>query len=95
MDARDEDETDTVAAGPTWQNPIMGYFTATDIACMQGMGIDLGSYAAVVQYGPDIYARVANGSMPLGGTPWSATWVASFKSWMDAGYPEGAGAEAA
>lgn len=93
MQAKNQDATDVVSPGPTWQDPIKGYFNAQDIACMQAQGLDLADYATVKQNGQAIYDQVSSGNMPLGGPPWSAAWVSTFQTWMNNGYPEGAAAE--
>lgn len=74
----------------TWLNTIKGQFTQLDIDHMKqvtGGSLDLGSYASTKANGPDVYSKVSSGKMPPG-NPWSAQYVANFKAWMDAGYPE-------
>jgi hypothetical protein len=45
---------------------------------------DLWSASDVAEHGPDIAARLSDGSMPCDGA-WPAERVAIFKSWLDAG----------
>lgn len=73
-------------ASPTWSDPISGYFTTTDVDHMSPW-FNLADYASVKAHAVDIYARVANGTMPPSGA-WSAERVACFKAWMAAGSPE-------
>lgn len=77
---------------PTWNDPIKGYFTQTDIDHMKQERIDLSSYDAVKTNGERIYRAVSSGFMPPASSKepkWSATRVSTFKQWMDAGYPQG------
>ncbi len=53
-----------------------------DIDSMQGYGLDLSSYEEVKARAPEIYARLADGSMPCD-EPWLKERVALFKRWMD------------
>ena len=74
----------------TWQT-IKGQFRPIDISHMKqvtGGSIDLGSYESVKANGLDIYGKVSTGEMPPGNR-WSPQYVANFKAWMDAGYPQG------
>jgi hypothetical protein len=57
-----------------------------DVDSMQGYGLDLSSYDEVKARAPDIYARLADGSMPCD-EPWSKERLAIFKNWMDEGCP--------
>lgn len=75
-------------ANPTWNDPIRGYFTPTDISHMkQVAGFDLGSYDDVKNNAPNIYSMVANGNMPPG-NPWPQSWVENFAAWGQNGFPE-------
>ncbi|MGB1242427.1 MAG: tyrosinase family protein [Chitinophagales bacterium] len=76
----------------TW-NEIQHFFTPGEIGCMKnrtgGHGkIDLGSYESVKANAGLIYQRVADGSMPLGGTPWKKAKVGQFLDWVQHGCPE-------
>jgi hypothetical protein len=73
----------------TWNDPIKTYFTAYDIQHMKQVQpqIDLGDYTSVKDNAVFIYPRVEDQSMPPG-SPWSAEWIANFKAWIEAGYPE-------
>jgi hypothetical protein len=55
-----------------------------DIDTMQGYGLDLSSYEEVKAQAPEIYARLANGSMPCD-EPWPPARLGLFKLWMDQG----------
>ena len=57
-----------------------------DVDSMQGYGLDLSSYDEVKARAPDIYACLADRSMPCD-EPWSKERLAIFKSWMDEGCP--------
>ena len=72
----------------TWNDPIKTYFTSYDITHMKQVQpqIDLGDYTSVKDNAVLIYPRLADGSMPPGG--WIAEWIANFKAWIEAGYPE-------
>ena len=77
-------------AAVTWAT-IKGQFTQLDIDHMKqvtGGTLDLSSYASTKASGSDIYSMVGSGQMPPG-HPWSPQYVANFKAWMDAGYPQG------
>ncbi|HLK17080.1 MAG TPA: tyrosinase family protein [Fimbriimonadaceae bacterium] len=74
---------------PTWYANVRGMFRSPDISCMRGQGIDLASYADVSDHAGDIYQQVAEGNMPMGGPAWTSDKVATFKNWMDDGYPKG------
>jgi hypothetical protein len=55
-----------------------------DVETMQGYGLDLSSYEEVKARASEIYARLADGSMPCD-DPWPAERVALLKQWMDEG----------
>lgn len=73
----------------TWNDPIKTYFTTSDINHMKQVQpqIDLSDYGSVKDNAVLIYQRVSDGSMPPG-RPWSASWIANFKEWVEAGSPE-------
>jgi hypothetical protein len=81
-------DTDPLVSNPTWTGNIQAFFDPGDIACMSGQGIDLSSYDSVKANAPGIYEQTSNGNMPLGGPPWSANRVQTFRNWMDNGYPK-------
>ena len=56
-----------------------------DVDSMQGYGLDLSSYEEVRARASEIYARVADGSMPCD-EPWPPERLALFKRWMDEGF---------
>ena len=55
-----------------------------DVDSMKEYGLDLSSYAEVKAKAEEIYARLADGSMPCDGT-WPEERLALFKRWMDEG----------
>ena len=55
-----------------------------DIDTMQGYGLDLSSYEDVKARASEIYARLADGSMPCD-ERWPPDRLALFKRWMDEG----------
>jgi hypothetical protein len=76
-------------ANPTWNDPIRGYFTQTDITHMKNINpdIDLGSYKSVVANAQDIYQMVSTGQMPPN-KPWPSDWVENFSTWAQNNFPE-------
>jgi hypothetical protein len=48
---------------------------------------DLSSYDDVREYSHEIYARLADGSMPCD-EPWPAERILRFQQWIEAGMPE-------
>jgi hypothetical protein len=80
---------------PTWENRIRSLFNTLDVNHMlrdpgsSGNPLDLGSYESVKANGQRIYEAVASGFMPRAPSPkWTEEMKATFKAWMDAGYPE-------
>jgi hypothetical protein len=55
-----------------------------DIEAMKQVGLDLSSYEDVKSQAANIYARVADGSMPCD-DPWPQEQIAKFKQWMNEG----------
>jgi hypothetical protein len=55
-----------------------------DVDTMKGFGFDLSSYSDVKAKAAEIYATLADGSMPCDG-PWPNERIALFKQWMDEG----------
>jgi hypothetical protein len=79
---------DPTAVAVTWTNTIKGQFTQLDINHMKQVAeIDLSDYTSVKSNGDDIFNMVNHKRMPPG-NPWSSQYIANFKTWMDAGYPE-------
>ena len=67
---------------------IRPLFREEDIDQMKDIAdFDLSSYEDVRTHAANIYARVADGSMPCTDT-WSKEQVARFKQWMDEGMEE-------
>jgi hypothetical protein len=81
-------DNDPLVSNPTWTGNIQAFFDAGEVACMKAQGIDLSSYDSVKANAPAIYQQTSSGNMPLGGPPWSANRVQTFKNWMDTGYPK-------
>ena len=85
------------APGPTWEVPIRSFFNAIDVNHMlkitQG-DMDLADYDNVRSWGPRIYDRVARKTMPVPPSEvWTDAMIATFKAWMDSGYPRSAAEE--
>ena len=57
-----------------------------DVDSMKEYGLDLSSYTEVRAQAEEIYARLADGSMPCD-RAWAQEQVALFKRWMDEGMP--------
>jgi hypothetical protein len=57
-----------------------------DIDTMQGYGLDLSSYEEVKARASEIYAYLANRSMPCD-EQWPAERLALLKQWMEEGMP--------
>ncbi len=55
-----------------------------DVDTMQGFGLDLSAFEDVKAHAAEIYARLADGSMPCD-EPWPPERLALFKQWMDEG----------
>jgi hypothetical protein len=55
-----------------------------DVDSMKEYGLDLSSYEEVKAQAKEIYARIADGSMPCD-EPWPGERLALFKRWMDEG----------
>lgn len=73
---------------PTWENAIKNFFTAGDIACMKGRGLDLSDYQTVKDSASEIARSVESGRMPPG-NPWDSLKVEAFQRWIDNGTPKG------
>jgi len=56
-----------------------------DVDLMQAYGLDLSSYEEVKARASEIYARLADGSMPCD-EPWPPDRLSLFKLWMDEGF---------
>jgi hypothetical protein len=88
-------EADTQSPPPTWENGVRDLFNTLDINHMlrdpggSGDPLDLGSYESVKANGPRIFEAVESNFMPRPPSPkWTNEMKATFKAWMDAGYPE-------
>ena len=82
---------DSLIDKPTWQTPIKSFFNDIDISHMLRVNsdIDLSDYKSVVANKDAIFERVSDGSMPRPPSPpWSADFIAIFKTWMDNNCPE-------
>lgn len=55
-----------------------------DVDSMKEYGLDLSSYVEVMAQAENIYARLADGSMPCDSS-WPQERLALFKRWMDEG----------
>jgi hypothetical protein len=55
-----------------------------DVDSMKEYGLDLSSYEEVKAQAKEIYARIADGSMPCD-EPWPEERLAFFKRWMNEG----------
>jgi hypothetical protein len=67
---------------------IRPLFTEEDVDHMLDVNsdLDLSSYEAVKANASDIFNVLSAGEMPPG-QPWPPEQVATFKQWMDDGYP--------
>ena len=72
---------------PTWESAVKGWFTATDVDHMLPYGIDLSRYTSVKDHIDRIRSAIETKRMPPGG--WSDAKIACFKTWVEAGLPEG------
>lgn len=64
---------------------ISPLFTDGQRACMQAT-FDLKAYADVKANAEEIYARLADKSMPADATrPWPDEWITLFRRWIDEG----------
>jgi hypothetical protein len=70
---------------PTWDRDICQLFRKKDVESM-AWKFDLSSYDDVRSNADDIYAQVAQGTMPCDG-PWTPQNVQRFGEWIDAGAP--------
>jgi len=61
-------------------------FATEPVGSMQGYGLDLSSYQEVKARASEIYARLADGSMPCD-EPWPPERLGLFKLWIDEGLP--------
>jgi hypothetical protein len=73
-----------VADRPSFQE-IRSFFRETDVESMEFV-FDLSSYDDVREYSEEIYARVAEGTMPCD-EPWPDERVQRLRQWIDAGMP--------
>lgn len=71
----------------SFEQDIRPLFRRGDIACMLPFGFDLSKLGDVRMHAADIYARLADKSMPEDGA-WSDENIAKFRQWMDEGMAE-------
>jgi hypothetical protein len=64
---------------------IRPLFRAQDVESMS-FAFDLTSYDEVCDHAPEIYSRLADGTMPCD-APWAEDDVELFRAWIDAGMP--------
>lgn len=69
----------------SFESDIRPLFREEDAEAMS-WAFDLASYADVREHAEDIYARLADGSMPCD-EPWPEAQVQRFRDWIDAGMP--------
>ena len=69
----------------SFANDIRPLFRESDVETMKNFGLDLSSYEEVRARASEIYARLADGSMPCD-EPWPPERLALFKRWMDEGF---------
>jgi hypothetical protein len=69
----------------TFAQDIRPLFRDRDVRSMS-FAFDLSSYEDVRTNAEEIYARLADGSMPCDGS-WPAEQVARFRTWIDGGSP--------
>jgi hypothetical protein len=74
-----------MAGEVTFAQDIRPLFRDRDVRSM-AFAFDLASYEDVRTNAEEIYARLADGSMPCDGS-WPAEQVARFRSWIDSGSP--------
>jgi hypothetical protein len=60
-------------------------FRPRDVGAMS-FAFDLEDYDDVKENADGIYRRLSSGSMPCDG-PWPEDRIATFRAWMDEGYP--------
>jgi hypothetical protein len=72
--------------GPTWANPISGYFTAKDVNCMSWY-VKLNDHADTASHAQAIYEKVSTGAMPLHEKPWTPEMISTFQTWINNGCP--------
>jgi len=68
-----------------YERDIRPLFREKDVSSMS-KAFDLASYNDVRANADEIFARVADGSMPCDG-PWPPERVELFRTWVDAGCP--------
>jgi len=70
---------------PSFAKDIRPLFRdSPDVDLMQAYGLDLSAYEEVKARASEIYARLADGSMPCD-EPWPPDRLSLFKLWMDEG----------
>jgi hypothetical protein len=69
----------------SFQEEIRPLFRDEDVESMV-FAFDLTSHEEVREHAEEIYARLADGTMPCD-APWPREKVALFRAWIDAGMP--------
>ena len=69
----------------SFEEEIRPLFRDEDVESMS-FAFDLSSYEEVSEHATDIYARLADGTMPCD-APWPEEHVDLFRTWIDAGMP--------
>ena len=68
-----------------FEEDIRPLFRPADVEAMS-FAFDLSSYDDVSEHADEIYARLADGTMPCD-APWGEEEVEMFRAWIDAGRP--------
>jgi hypothetical protein len=71
---------------PSFEGDIRPLFRDHDVDAMD-WAFDLRSHEDVKEHAEEIYARLANGTMPCDAA-WPADQVERFRAWIDAGAPD-------
>lgn len=66
-----------------FEQDVRGLFRAEDVESM-AFAFDLSCYEEVCEHAEEIYARLADGTMPCD-APWAEEDVKLFRGWVDAG----------
>jgi hypothetical protein len=82
--------TDQVVENPTYMKDIRAFFTPTDIAHMNGLGVGLATYDDVKKRAVQIFfmTKPPDGPMPPG-RPWSVAQSQTLENWIRNGCPLG------
>lgn len=68
----------------TWESDVKSFFRKKDIDAMSARGMDLSDKKVVSDNANEIYARVADGTMPCD-EPWSQKRIDAFGQWIAQG----------